>query len=229
MGKTASFNRPDGKSVNGYLAEPAGGTKAPAMVVIQEWWGMNDQIRGVADRFAKAGYRALVPDLYRGKTAVDAKEANHLMTGLNFGDAAGQDIRGAVQYLKKASPKVGVTGFCMGGALTVLAAVNVPEMDAGVIWYGYPPLEYVDASKIKAPLMGHWATEDQAFAIGGVDELEKKLRAAGVKFEFHRYNAKHAFANETADEKKLEMLKYDPKAAEIAWQRTMDFLAKHLK
>jgi len=230
MGKTVSYNRPDGKSVNGYLAEPAGGGKAPAVVVIQEWWGLNDQIRGVADKLAKAGYRALVPDLYRGKTAVDAKEANHLMTGLNFGDAAGQDIRGAVQYLKKSgSAKAGVTGFCMGGALTVLSAVNVPEMDAGVIWYGYPPLEYVDASKIKAPLMGHWATQDQAFAIGGVDELEKKLRAANVKYEFHRYNAKHAFANETADQKKLDMLKYDPKAAEQAWQRTMEFFAKNLK
>ena len=229
MGKTVSFNRPDGKSVNGYLAEPAGGGKAPAMVVIQEWWGLNDQIRGVADKLAKAGYRALVPDLYRGKTAVDAKEANHLMTGLNFADAAGQDIRGAVQYLKKGSAKVGVTGFCMGGALTVLSAVNVPEMDAGVIWYGYPPLEYVDASKIKAPLLGHWATEDQAFPIGKVDELEKKLRAANAKFEFHRYNCKHAFANETADQKKLDMLKYDPKAAELAWKRTMDFLAKSLK
>ena len=230
MGKTVDFNRPDGKSVNGYLTEPAAGAKAPGMVVIQEWWGLNDQIKGVADKLAKAGYRALVPDLYRGKTALDANEAQHLMQGLNFGDAAAQDIRGAVQYLKKSgSAKVGVTGFCMGGALTVLSAVNVPEADAGVIWYGYPPLQYVDASKIKMPLLGHWAKHDQAFAIGGVDELEKKLRAANVKFEFHRYDCKHAFANETADQKKLDMLKYDPKAAEQAWKRTMEFLAKHLK
>ena len=229
MGKTVSYKRPDGKSVDGYLAEPAAGAKAPGMVVIQEWWGLNDQIRGVADKLATAGYRALVPDLYRGKTALDAKEATHLMNGLNFGDAAGQDIRGAVQYLKQTSPKVGVTGFCMGGALTVLSAVNVPEADAAVIWYGYPPLEYVDAKKIRMPLLGHWATQDQAFAIGGVDALEKKLREANVKFEFHRYNAKHAFANETADQKKLDMLKYDPKAAELAWQRTMDFLGEHLK
>jgi carboxymethylenebutenolidase len=117
----------------------------------------------------------------------------------------------------------------MGGALTVLSAVNVPEMDAGVIWYGYPPLQYVDASKIKAPLMGHWAIHDQAFAISGVDELEKKLREAKVKFEFHRYDAKHAFANETADAKKLDMLRYNPSAAATAWDRTMDFLAKNLK
>lgn len=230
MGKMVSFKRPDGKSVNGYLAEPAGGSKAPAMVVIQEWWGLNDQIKGVADRLAKAGYRALVPDLYRGKVALEANEAKHLMEGLDFGDAAGQDIRGAVQYLKgSGSAKAGVTGFCMGGALTLLSACNVPEMDSGVIWYGYPPLQYVDPSKIKAPLLGHWATQDQAFPISGADELEKKLRAANVKFEFHRYNAKHAFANETADTKKLDMLKYDAKAAGQAWQRTMEFLGKTLK
>jgi carboxymethylenebutenolidase len=229
MGKMVEFKRPDGKSVNGYLAEPQQGSKAPAMVVIQEWWGLQDQIKGVADKLAKQGYRALVPDLYRGKVALEANEAKHLMEGLNFGDAAGQDIRGAVQYLKKDSKKVGVTGFCMGGALTVLSAVNVPEMDAGVIWYGYPPLQYVDASKIKAPLMGHWAIHDQAFAIGGVDELEKKLREAKVKFEFHRYDAQHAFANETADSKKLDMLRYNPGAAATAWDRTMDFLAKNLK
>ncbi len=229
MGKMVSFKRPDGKSVNGYLAEPAAGSKAPGMVVIQEWWGLNDQIKGVVERLAKAGYRALVPDLYRGKVTVEAKEAEHLMKGLNFGDAAGQDIRGAVQYLKQSSAKAGVTGFCMGGALTVLSACNVPEMDTGVIWYGYPPLEYVDAKKIKAPLLGHWGTRDQAFAISGVDALEKKLKDAGVKYQFYRYDAKHAFANETADEKKLDMLKYDAKAADLAWQRTMDFLGRTLR
>ena len=231
MGQTVTCKRPDGKTLNGYLAEPRGGAKnAPGMVVIQEWWGMNDQIKGVADKLAAAGYRALVPDLYRGKVAVEAKEAEHLMTGLNFGDAAGQDVRGAVQYLKSTgSGKAGITGFCMGGALTLLSAVNVPEADAAVAWYGFPPLEYIDASKIRAPLMGHWATQDEFFPIGKVEELEKKLAAAKVKFEFHRYNAKHAFANETADSKGLPPLKHDPKAAELAWKRTMDFLAKHLK
>ena len=106
MGKTVSFNRPDGQSVNGYLAEPAEpansatNAAAPAVVVIQEWWGLNDQIRGVADRIAAAGFRALVPDLYRGKSTVDAEEAHHLMTALNFADAAGQDIAGAVAWLQ---------------------------------------------------------------------------------------------------------------------------------
>src|SRR5688572_27133400 len=144
MGKMVSFKRPDGQSVNGYLAEPAQGAEAPGVVVIQEWWGLNDQIKGVAERFAKAGYRALVPDLYRGKVALAANEAEHLMTTLNFGEAAGQDIRGAVQHLKATgSGKAGVTGFCMGGALTIRSAVNVPENDASVAWYGFPPLEYV--------------------------------------------------------------------------------------
>jgi carboxymethylenebutenolidase len=229
MAKTVTFNRPDGKSVNGYLAEPAAAANAPGVVVIQEWWGLNDEIKGVADKLAQAGYRALVPDLYRGKVALEANEAEHLMHGLNFGDAAGQDIRGAVQYLKKGSKHVGVTGFCMGGALTVLSAVNVPEADAAVIWYGYPPLEYVDASKIRMPLLGHWAIHDAAFPIAGVDALEEKLRGANVDFEFHRYDAKHAFANEAADRKNLPMLKYDAQAAELAWKRTMAFLAKHLK
>ena len=102
MGKTVSFKRPDGQSVEGYLAEPASPAGAPGVVVIQEWWGLNDQIRGVADRFAEAGFVALVPDLYRGKSTVEAAEAEHLMTNLNFGDAAGQDVRGAVKFLKAA-------------------------------------------------------------------------------------------------------------------------------
>ena len=230
MGTMISYKRPDGQSVNGYLAEPAQGAKAPGMVVLQEWWGLNDQIKGVADKLAAAGYRALVPDLYRGKVTLEANEAEHLMKGLNFGAAAGQDVRGAVQHLKASgSAKVGVTGFCMGGALTLLAAVNVPEADAAVVWYGYPPLEYVDASKIKAPLLAHWGTEDAAFPIGKVDELEKKLRDAKVGFEFHRYKAKHAFANETADSKKLPIVQYDPAAAQLAWGRSMEFLAKHLR
>ena len=230
MGNAINYKRPDGQEVAGYLAEPVQGAKAPAIVVIQEWWGLNDQIRGVADKLAKEGYRALVPDLYRGKVALAANEAEHLMNGLNFGEAAGQDIRGAVQYLKgSGSAKTGVTGFCMGGALTLLSAVNVPEMDAGVVWYGYPPLEYIVASKIKVPLMAHWATHDQAFPIAKVDDLEKMLGAAKVGYEFHRYDCKHAFANETADSKNMDMLKYDPVAAELAWGRTMAFFAKHLR
>ena len=232
MGTHISFQRPDGQSVHGYLAAPAGAAAAqgPGVVVLQEWWGLNDQIRGVADRYAAAGYTALVPDLYRGKSTVEAAEAEHLMTNLNFADAAGQDTRGAVQFLKARCGKVGVTGYCMGGALTLLSMVHVPEADAGVAWYGFPPLEYIDASKIKAPLMGHWATADAVFPIAKVDALEGMLREAKVAFEFHRYNAEHAFGNETQVEgKRLPITRYDPAAAAQAWERTLAFFGKNLR
>ncbi|MBK7261951.1 MAG: dienelactone hydrolase family protein [Rubrivivax sp.] len=229
MGQTISFNRPDGKSVQGYLAEPAQAAGAPAVVVIQEWWGLNDQIRGVAERLAGAGFLALVPDLYRGKSTVEAEEAHHLMTALDFGDAASQDIRGAVQYLKGRAAKVGITGFCMGGALTVLATTMVPELDAGVSWYGMPPLDFVDASKIKVPLMAHWATQDQAFAIAGVDALDEKLKAAGVRYSGHRYLAHHGFANETAvGPRRIPITQYDAAWAQLAWDRTMRFFGANL-
>ena len=232
MGQTVTFKRPDGQSVQGYLAEPPSPQGAPGVVVIQEWWGLNDQIRGVADRYAEQGFRALVPDLYRGKSTVEAAEAEHLMTNLNFSDAAGQDVRGAVQYLKAGgSAKVGVTGYCMGGALTLLAAVHVPEIDAAVVFYGYPPLEYVDAGKIKAPLMGHWATRDVPFPIAGVDALQTKLQVAQVAYDFHRYDAQHAFCNETqvGDKKLLPVIEYEPAAAQLAWQRTLGFFERHLR
>src|SRR5215208_3139464 len=222
-----TFTRPDGKECSGYYVEGAAGRNAPGLVVVQEWWGLNKQITGAADRFASHGFRVLVPDLYRGKIGVDAEEAHHLMDGLNFADAASQDIRGAVQYLKQSSVKVGVTGFCMGGALALLASTFVPEADATVAWYGFPPLEYIDASTIKGPIMGHFATEDGFFKIEQVEQLEQKLKAAGVKYTFHRYNATHAFANEEHVNSPLG-LKYDRKAAETAWQRTFEFFDQHL-
>ncbi len=228
MGSTIEYARPDGKTVHGYLAEPA--TPGPGVVVIQEWWGLNDQIRGVADRLALAGYTALVPDLYRGQSTVEAEEAHHLMTNLNFADAASQDVRGAVQHLKgRGCTKVGVTGYCMGGALTILALTMAPEADAGVVWYGYPPLEFVDAGKIKAPMMAHWATQDAAFAMEGVEALEAKLKAAGVAYSGHRYLAHHAFANETAQgPQRIAVTQYDPAWAQVAWDRTLRFFGRHL-
>ena len=231
MGSMISFNRPDGQTVQGYLAKAQ--KRQGSLVVIQEWWGLNDQIRGVAERAALAGFDALVPDLYRGKSTVEAEEAHHLMTALNFGDAASQDVRGAVQYLAESAAgqggKVGVTGFCMGGALTVLAMTMVPEAVAGVVWYGLPPLDYVDASKIKAPIMAHWATQDQAFPIASVDALEAKLQAANVDIEFHCYLAHHGFANETAQgPHRIAMTQYDATWAQMAWDRSMRFLGQHL-
>jgi carboxymethylenebutenolidase len=152
------------------------------------------------------------------------------MTGLNFGDAASQDVRGAVQHLKALGcAKVGVTGYCMGGALTLLAATLAPEADAAVAWYGFPPLEYVNAAAISAPLMGHFATRDGFFPIDAVPALEAKLAAAGVKFEFHRYDALHAFANETMRPPDCPPTNaYDAAHAALAWERSLTFLARHL-
>jgi carboxymethylenebutenolidase len=223
------FKRPDGQVLKGYLAEPSDISNAPGVVVIQEWWGLDEEVKAVANRLAQAGYRALVPDLYRGKLALEANEAEHLMGDLNFGDAAGQDIRGAVQYLKSTgSTKVAVTGFCMGGALTILAACNVPELDASVVWYGNPPLDYVNAQAITKPMLGHWALQDEFFPIAGVDQLEEKLKEAGVNYEFHRYDTKHAFANPKSETRGLAPLKYNAEAEKLAWERTLNFLQQYI-
>ncbi|KWK01509.1 dienelactone hydrolase family protein [Burkholderia stagnalis] len=225
-GSMISFRRPDGQELQGYLATPEQTDGAPAVVVIQEWWGLNDQIRGVADRLARCGYFALVPDLYRGKSTVEAEEAHHLMSALDFGDAASQDIPGAVQYLKTHAERVAVTGFCMGGALTLLSLQNA-DVTAGIAWYGLPPLDYLDAAKLKAPIMGHWATQDAFFAADQVDALEEKLRAANADYTFHRYLAHHAFANETAvGTGRLPGTQYDPVWSQIAWDRTLTFLGR---
>ena len=222
MGETIQFKRPDGKSCPGYLASPKAGSSAPGLVVVQEWWGLNDQIKNTADRLAEAGYRALVPDLYRGKLATAAEEANHMMSNLNFPDAAGQDIRGAVQHLKRSSKKVAVGGFCMGGALTLLAALRVPEMDAGACFYGIPPLDSAAFKKITVPLICHFANTDDWCTPAKVNELESALRESKSQFELYRYDAQHAFMNEARPEV------YDAASAKTAWERTLAFLKKVL-
>ena len=221
MGSIVQFERPDGKHCSGYYAEPAKDSKAAGVVVIQEWWGLNDQIKGVANRLADTGYRALVPDLYRGKVAVEAKEAEHLMHGLNFGDAAGQDIRGAAQYLKQSSSRVAVMGYCMGGALTIAAAVHVPEFAAGVCFYGIPPKAFADPAKVRIPLQGHFANKDDWCTPDAVDDLERTLKSAGVRHEIYRYDAAHAFANERS-------AAYDVACANQAWERMAAFLGAQI-
>jgi carboxymethylenebutenolidase len=222
MGEMIEFKRPDGKTCPAYLANPQAGANAPAIVVIQEWWGLNDQIKKTGDRFAAVGYRALVPDLYRGKIAKASDEAKHLMSDLNFPDAAGQDIRGALQYLRQTSKKAAVGGFCMGGALTILSAVKVPEMDAGACFYGIPPLGADELKTIKIPLICHFGNKDHAWTPEKVNALEAALRQSQSKFEMYRYDADHAFMNEQRPEV------YDAASARLAWDRTIAFLNKYL-
>ena len=222
MGEMIQVERPDGKTCPAYLVAPKA-VNAPGFVCIQEYWGLNDQIKKTADRFAEAGYRALVPDLYRGKVARAADEATHMMSNLNLPDAAEQDIRGALQDLKQTSKKkVAVGGFCMGGALTLLAALRVPEMDAGACFYGLPPVDPVEFKKIKIPLICHFANQDDWCTPARVNELENLLKQSKSSFEMYRYDAKHAFMNEARPEV------YDTASAKLAWDRTLSFLKKAL-
>jgi carboxymethylenebutenolidase len=212
------FSRPDGGKTKGYLAT-AGGDR-PGIVVIQEWWGLNDQICGVADRFARAGYNALAPDLYKGRLTAVPDEANHLMTNLNFPDATHQDLRGAAQHLKTAGgSKVAVMGFCMGGALTVAGAVHIPETAAGVCFYGIPPREFADPAAIRVPFQGHFANQDDWCTPAAVDALETAM--AGKRPEIYRYDAAHAFFNERSPA-------YDVACANQAWDRMAAFLKAKL-
>ena len=219
MGTMIEFARPDRGKTKGYLA--TAGQRRPGVVVIQEWWGLNDQICGVADRFARAGYNALAPDLYKGRLTTEPDEANHLMTGLDFADATHQDLRGAAQHLQAQSDRVAVMGYCMGGALTIAAAVHVPEFAAGVCFYGIPPKAFADPAKIRIPLQGHFANKDDWCTPDAVDDLERTLKSAGVRHEIYRYDAAHAFANERS-------AAYDVACANQAWERMTAFLGAQI-
>jgi carboxymethylenebutenolidase len=216
-----TFTRPDGQDAPGYVF-PTASASAPAIVLIQEWWGVNDQIRGVARRLAAAGYGVLIPDLYRGKLADNGDEAHHLMQNLNFPDAVHQDLVGAIGHARRYHSKVGVMGFCMGGALTIAAAAHVPELSAAVCFYGVPPAAIADPRTIRIPLLCHFATHDTWCTPEVVDALEQQLREGNVPHEFHRYDAQHGFFNESRPEV------HDNAAADLAWQRTLAFLGRHL-
>ncbi len=223
MGTTITFKRPDGKDATGYLANAAQGN-APGVVVIQEWWGLSEQIKGLTDRFALAGFDALAPDLYDGVVVPyhDTELANKEMTSLDFMDATTQTVRGAVQYLKRNSAKVGLTGFCMGGAVTIIGAAKVAELSAAVAFYGIPPEQAAKPADVKIPLQGHFANKDDWCTPAVVDAFEKDLKAAGKPAEFFRYDADHAFVNEQ------RAAVHDREAAELAWGRATAFFHKHL-
>jgi carboxymethylenebutenolidase len=219
MGSMIDFARPDGGRTKGYLA--TAGQGRPGIVVIQEWWGLNDQICGVADRFARAGYNALAPDLYKGRLTAVPDEANHLMSGLDFADATNQDLRGAADHLKAGGSKVSVMGFCMGGALTIAALVHIPELATGVCFYGIPPKEFADPAKIAQPFQGHFANQDDWCTPAAVNALETAMKAAGRAPEIYRYDAAHAFFNERS-------AAYNLGCANQAWDRMLGFLEKRL-
>lgn len=219
MGSMIAFAGPDGGEARGYLAETLGARSG--VVVIQEWWGLNDQIKGVVERLSAAGFTALAPDLYGGRVTAGPDEANHLMEHLDWVGATETEVRGALQYLLARLEYAGVMGFCMGGALAVIAAAKLEECDAAVCYYGIPPKAQADPANIRVPFQGHFASNDDWCTPDAVDAFEAALRTAGVAQEIHRYDAAHAFFNETVEP-------YDAKSAALSWQRTLDFLRRHL-
>jgi len=223
-GSAITIKRPDGGTTTGYLSLAAErhGAGRPGVIVIQEWWGLNDHIRAVTNHFAAVGYNALAPDLYAGRVAGDADEAGHMMNSLDFADATNQDIRAAVDHLHVLGSKVGVVGFCMGGALSIAAAVHVPGIDCAVCFYGIPPAEFASSADIKIPFQGHFADQDDWCTPAAVDALEAAMQTSRYPPEVHRYHAQHAFFNSTRPEV------FDTDAAMLAWQRTLAFFGKHL-
>ncbi|MDB4936419.1 MAG: hypothetical protein JWP87_3391 [Labilithrix sp.] len=224
MTTTVSFKGKGGTDEKGELAEPSGSAKAPAVVLIQEWWGVNAHVKSLAERLAKEGFLVLAPDLYHGKIAKDAEEAGALMTALDTAQAM-KEIAGAVAYLKehpRGNGKVGVIGFCMGGALSFAAACHVEGLSAVVPFYGTPPADKVDYAKVTAPILAHFGKNDDWATVAKAEEIKAKLDALGKPMQLEVYDAGHAFVNDTRPEA------YDEKSAKLAWQRSVEFLKKNL-
>jgi carboxymethylenebutenolidase len=227
MGETVEFPS-NGHTASGYLATPASG-RGPGVVVIQEWWGLVPHITDLCDRFAKEGFVALAPDLYHGKATKEPDEAGKLLMELDLPRAA-RDMLGAGRWLaesdRTAGDRVGIVGFCMGGALALYAATLSDVFAAVVPFYPYMGVTAAakpDVANIKGAVLGHFAEKDEAYTPQQVADLEAELRAAGVDVEFFWYaGADHAFFNDTRPEV------FDEDAARLAWERTRAFFRTHL-
>ncbi|HEX9495724.1 MAG TPA: dienelactone hydrolase family protein [Candidatus Limnocylindria bacterium] len=226
MGATVTFASTGG-TASGYLSSPASG-KGPGILVIQEWWGLNTQIKGVADMFAREGFNALAPDFFHGKSARigEPDAAQKLMMEMDIGQAA-KDARGAALFLashpRSSGKKIGVIGFCMGGMLALMTGTVAPEVIGAVVdCYGVPPRKKPDYAKMKGiPVLGIFGGQDHG--IEALPGLEADLAAAGVPFEKVIYpNADHAFLNEQRPEV------HRPDDAKDAWSKIMPFLKEHL-
>lgn len=224
MTTQVSFQSKGGQSVSGELAEPSGAGKVPCVVLIQEYWGVNAHIKDLVDRMAKEGFLVVAPDLYHGKTTKDASEAGKLMTALDTGAAVGE-IASAVAFLRnhpRSNGKVGVMGFCLGGALSLASACHIDGLGAIGAFYGIPPAEKVDYAKATAPIIAHVATHDEWVTVERMEAVKKQIESHGRSLEMHVYDAKHAFVNDTRPEV------HDAEKAKLAWDRTVAFFKKNL-
>jgi carboxymethylenebutenolidase len=209
----------------GDLARPGDEEPRPAVVVIQEWWGLNEHIKDVTRRFAEEGYVALAPDLYHGQVTTEPDEARKLVMELDMAEAV-KEIQRGVDHLQEQpyvqGAKVGVVGFCMGGGLVLQTALAEDDMGAGVVFYGRP-LEPEQAAQVKAPILGLFGSEDGGIPVDAAQAMHAAFDEAGLENEIQVYEgAQHAFFNDTRDSS------YDPEAAADAWPRTLAWFSTHL-
>ena len=224
MGEIVEF-KTNGRTAKGYLSIPRAGRgfqAGPGVIVIQEWWGLVDHIKNVCDRFSDEGFVALAPDLYHGQTTTSPDEAGKMMMALRI-DEAEQDLSGAVQYLLDhdavTGDKVGVVGFCMGGALSLYAASKNSNIGACVVFYGIHRNVKPDLPNLQAPVLGNYAENDAYVTPDIARQLEQQLKTLGKQVDFKIYpGTDHAFFNDTRPEV------YNAQAAADAWQRTIQFL-----
>jgi carboxymethylenebutenolidase len=206
----------------GYWAYQEGDTPRPAIIVIQEWWGLNDHIKDVARRFAAEGYVALAPDLYRGVVTTEPDEARKQAMELGMRDAVGE-IQQAIDFLKGQSfvnGRFGIVGFCMGGGLVLQTAVHSPDINAAVPFYG-SPLAADEAAQVTAPVLSFLGSRD-GISASSYEVMHAALTEAGVPNKFQLYDgAQHAFFNDTR-------ASYDADAAEDAWRRMLAFFEAEL-
>jgi len=225
MGTMIEYQR-NGHKVSAYLATPPGAGPFPAVIVIQEWWGLNAHIRDVADRYARESYVALAPDLYHGKVTDNPNEAGKLMGALNREEAT-KDLIAGIQYLKSQKvvrgDRIGVTGFCMGGSFALLLPCKTKEIRAAAPYYGEIP----DATTLQAlacPVLYIYGDADFWITRDDVRRLEEAIKKYTKPAEVKIYpGAPHAFFNDTRRDV------FRPREAQDAWQHTLDFFAKHLK
>jgi carboxymethylenebutenolidase len=227
MGKDIKFQK-DGVEIMGYFSVPR--KRAPAVIVLHEWWGLNEQIKGVADRLSKEGFSVLGLDLYKGKVVDNPNDAGQLMTDMfqNRLEEVSNTFKVAVDYLKsldKVSPKkVGVIGFCCGGTLTMyFASIFSDILDVACPFYGLPQLAPIKPENIKIPIFFILAEKDEFVNNDDVIELAKKVWRNGVEVQLKVYpGVNHAFLNE----KRPEV--YHEPSAKDAWAMMVNFLKKHL-
>ena len=213
----------NGMKVMGYLAEPAGTPKA-GVIVIQEWWGLTDDIRVIADRYAAEGYLAFAPDLYHGKVASEPDEARKYVMALER-DLAAREIDAGIAWMKdvRGVAKVGCVGYCMGGGLTLATAMRpTSKVDAAHVYYGggMPAAEQI--ATIKVPVLGSYGSADAGIPKEQVDMLRETLAKTGVLSDVTLYEgAAHGFFNDTRPA-------FHPAAAADSWTKSLAWFGKYL-